>query len=256
MLKLERNLLIFDTETHDLGPPHRLHIVELGFILLYPDGREPKVWQSLFKPPKPITAGATGVHGITNDDVADAPRFIDVAQNLGHGFKDCDYCGYNVKFDVDVFKAEMTWCQQPWSYDGAKLVDPLKLWQHVEPRKLENAVRRWAKREPTQSHRADADARDAYDTLLGLLTEVTHLPRTPAELHALCFKDDTDFVDPDRKFIWQDKTACFNFGKWKGTPIGRVPASYLTWMVESGDFSPSVKTIISSALRGELPRRP
>lgn len=253
LLTLERPLVCLDVETHDKVPPEKAHICELGFKIFYHDGRPPKIWESFIKPGVPIAPGAEEVHGISNADVADAPFFSAIAKNLASGFRDCDFLGYNVRFDLRVISAEMQRAGVQWTYEGARIIDPFRLWQVAVPRSLADAVREFAGREPTNSHRALADVEDAIDAAAGMLTRWGHLPKQLQELHDLCFSDTTR-VDPDGKFIWNNGVACISFGKHAGTAIDRVDRSYLQWMATKGDFSPEVKRIATEALAGVYPK--
>ena len=261
MLILTRNFFWIDVETSSKAAPAQSYICELGFYRFEPNKSDPtKVWESFIKPFDPktgtvkkIAASATDVHHITDEDVKDAPRFLDIAASLNKGFRDCDYGGYNVGFDLDVLLAEFTRCGYDWTYRGAFKVDSLRIWQHIEPRHLANAVRRWAKREPTLSHRALADAKDAMDVCFGLLKETTSLPRAPRDLHGLCF-DDSSLIDLERKFTWEGETPVVNFSKYKGFAMDKVPSGFYKWMLD-GDFSAETKAIAEAAFRGEFPKR-
>lgn len=61
-------------------------------------------------------------------------------------------------------------------------------------------------------------------------------------------------VDFDGKFKWQGDQAVIGFGKHAGTPLERLPASYLRWMLES-DFPASTKHVVRRYLAGEYPAR-
>lgn len=61
-------------------------------------------------------------------------------------------------------------------------------------------------------------------------------------------------VDFDGKFKWSGDQAVIGFGKHAGTPLERLPASYLRWMLES-DFPASTKDVVRRFLAGEYPAR-
>lgn len=66
---------ILDTETTGIQRPE---IVEIAII----DGTGKTLFNSLVKPPNPIPAEATAIHGITNEIVADAPDFETVWKSI------------------------------------------------------------------------------------------------------------------------------------------------------------------------------
>ena len=65
---------VFDCETTGTAP-ERDEIVSLAVVRLDADGVETRRFARLVRPSRPIPAEATAVHGITDDDVASAPRF-------------------------------------------------------------------------------------------------------------------------------------------------------------------------------------
>jgi len=252
LLPLTRPLIALDVETFSKLPPEENHICEIGFRMIYPDGREPKRWVSFVKPPLEIHEEATAVHHITNEMVKDAPSWKEVGPNIAKGFTDCDYAGYNVRFDLRVIAGEMARIGVPWSYSNAFLLDGLRLWQVSASRTLTDALREFCGREPTGAHRALEDAEDALDVIIGQLKRFDKLPRDLKQLHDLCFKDNGK-VDPDGKFIWKGKDVAITFGKHSGKRLQDIPRAYLEWMCGQS-FSNEVKTLLGTFLEsGKLP---
>lgn len=254
---LTRPLFSIDIETHAFVAPENSHIIEMGVIGYYPDGTT-KEFHSLFKPPIPITQEATDKHGITNEMVKDAPAFKGAgAQRLAATFTDCDFCGYNVLFDLRVLQGELTRSGIPWRYRKAYLLDGYALWKAIKPRTLEGALKEFLDREPRQAHRALEDAKDAYDVFLAMLDRfgLNYIPET---IHKMCFKeiDDSNWVDPDGKFIWDNNEVICNFGEngKKKTPLRQMSSRYLKWILNS-DFSPEVKELVKNALNNLYPTR-
>lgn len=255
LLKLKRPLIWTDVETHDVGPPEQLHICDISFIVLYPAElqKEPKVWGSLVKPPKPITAAATEAHHITNEEVANAPTWDQLGANIAKGFTDCDFGGYNIRFDMRVIYSEMLRIGVKWSFETAKLVDALRIWHIGAPRTLSDAVREFCKREPTEAHRAAGDTRDAMEVAFAMLQRFEHLPRDIDSLHQLSFADKNK-LDPDGKIIWIGSEAGLSFGKHNGVVLKNIPRGYLEWIM-GGGFAPEVKKIVGDALLGIYPSK-
>lgn len=255
LLKLERPIIAFDVETHDICIPEEARIVEIGFIKYFPGGAT-KEWNSLIKPDKPIEAGATAVHKIENSHVTDSPTFKQIAVNLAKGFADCDYAGYNVKFDLRVLQGEMARAGIQWSYADARLVDGLRLWQVSEPRTLSDAVKRFLNRPPSEAHRAMGDAKDAWEVIQGMLAQFPKLPRDVPSIHELCFPRNPDWLDAEGKISWKGdgEVPVLTFGKWNGTQLHLVDKGYLQWML-NGNFSDEVKDILRKGLAGEWPAR-
>jgi DNA polymerase-3 subunit epsilon len=215
----------------------------------------PKRWGGFIKPDLLITPAATAVHGITNEMVADAYRFRDIASGIAKHFVDCDFCGYNVRFDLRCVAAEMQRAGYVWSQGKARIVDALRMWQVAKPRTLSDCIRENCGREPNDAHRALADADDARDAALALFSKYPDkLPTDLDELHKLCFSSNN--VDPDGKFVWNPANqAVINFGKHQGTTVDKVPRDYFAYMLKKGDFAPEVLKIMRDALVGVYPVR-
>ena len=92
-LKLQNPLIFFDLETTGVNAS-KDRIVEISYIKLMPNGTE--VEKTLrINPEMHIPEEATAVHGITDADVADKPRFKDIAKELARVFEGCDIAGFN-----------------------------------------------------------------------------------------------------------------------------------------------------------------
>lgn len=79
-IKLTRPVVFFDLETTGTSITHD-RIVELSYIKVYPDGKEDSETIRV-NPGCHIPAEATAVHHITDADVADAPRFAEIAPRV------------------------------------------------------------------------------------------------------------------------------------------------------------------------------
>ncbi|HLS33026.1 MAG TPA: 3'-5' exonuclease, partial [Brevibacterium sp.] len=71
---------VIDVETTGLSPEHE-RIIELAIVRADEHGRPLDQWVSRLQPDRPV--GATHVHGITEADLAHAPRFADLAVSIG-----------------------------------------------------------------------------------------------------------------------------------------------------------------------------
>ncbi|HNL82848.1 MAG TPA: 3'-5' exonuclease, partial [Chitinophagaceae bacterium] len=77
-------------------------IVEIAIVKIAPDGTK-QVKRKLINPLVPIPAGATEVHGITDEMVKDAPTFKQVANEVKQFLDGCDIGGYNSnRFDMPL----------------------------------------------------------------------------------------------------------------------------------------------------------
>lgn len=80
-------------------------VVEMAVVRVEP-GRGPElVLDTLVNPSRRV--GCTYVHGITDRDVADAPRFEQVAGRLLRAVSGCVVAAYNASFDLRFLEAEL-----------------------------------------------------------------------------------------------------------------------------------------------------
>ena len=90
---------VFDCETTGTTPG-RDEIVSLALVRLDPDGAEIARYTTLVRPSGPIPPGATAVHGITDETVAEAPSFAEVARELLALLDGAVFVAHNASFDL------------------------------------------------------------------------------------------------------------------------------------------------------------
>ncbi len=95
---------IIDFETTGLTPGAD-RIVEVAVARVDAQGDVRLVFDTLVNPMRRVSA--TEIHGITDADVADAPRFADIAGELVAALSDCVVAAYNVYFDINFLNAEL-----------------------------------------------------------------------------------------------------------------------------------------------------
>lgn len=140
MLTLRRPLVIFDLETTGVSVTHD-RIVEICLLKVYPDFRE-ELRTYRINPGMPIPAGATAVHGITNEDVADKPSFKDMSSEISQFIRDCDFGGFNSnKFDFPMLVEEFFRAHIEIDVQQCKFVDAQRIYHMKEPRTLSAAYK-------------------------------------------------------------------------------------------------------------------
>lgn len=80
-------------------------ITEIGMVKII-GGVEVARWQSLINPQRHIPARITQLTGISDEMVAEAPLFADIAQDLEEFTRDCVFVAHNVNFDYGFIKQE------------------------------------------------------------------------------------------------------------------------------------------------------
>ncbi|HNO80579.1 MAG TPA: exonuclease domain-containing protein [Phycisphaerae bacterium] len=78
----------------------------MGLVVCEP-GQKTRQASQLINPDRPIPMDARSVHGITDADVATAPRFEAVAQTVGELFCNAWLVGHNIRFDVGFLSMEL-----------------------------------------------------------------------------------------------------------------------------------------------------
>ncbi len=92
---------VFDCETTGTDVTED-EIVSLALIRLDRHGREESRYTVLVRPSRPIPAEATAVHGISDGDVEQAPRFAQVAAELLARLGDAVFVAHNASFDLGM----------------------------------------------------------------------------------------------------------------------------------------------------------
>lgn len=90
---------VFDCETTGTRPGLD-EIVSVAIVRLDTDGVETVRYARRVHPSRPIPAEATAVHGISDEDVAGAPRFAEIASELGELLAGAVFVAHNALFDL------------------------------------------------------------------------------------------------------------------------------------------------------------
>lgn len=94
---------VVDLETTGLRPSWHDRIVEIGIVLLDPDGEQEATWQTLVNPQRDL--GPQEVHGIAAADVLAAPTFADVAGTVADLLRGRTLVAHNATFDTSFLRA-------------------------------------------------------------------------------------------------------------------------------------------------------
>lgn len=207
--------IFYDTETTGIKPD-RDRIIEIAAY----DPVGGRRFESFVNPGIPIPPDVTAIHHITDDMVASAPSFAQVAIEFANF---CEgetvlIAHNNDSFDVHFLKNEFQrhQVQMPtW-----KFLDSLK----------------WARR-----YRPDLPRHT-----LQFLREIYSIPANNAHralddvivLHEV-FSRMIDDLAIDEVFSLLNKPRALQhmpFGKHQGTPLSQVPKSYVQWLAGSGAF--------------------
>ena len=102
---------VVDLETPGLFPGGHDRIVEVGVVLVSPDGEVEDTWETLLNPGRDL--GRQDIHGICAADVLGAPTFPDVAGTLAELLRGRTFVAHNAAFDARFVAARCGW----WGYE-------------------------------------------------------------------------------------------------------------------------------------------
>ena len=103
--------VVFDCETTGLAPSQGDEIVSIGAVRIH-RGRvmHGETFELHANPARPIPALASSIHGITDEDVADAPPVEEVVRRF-HAFAgDAILVGFNIAFDMRFLQLKQRRC--------------------------------------------------------------------------------------------------------------------------------------------------
>lgn len=97
---------MLDTETTGMPVTDGHRIIEIGCVELHGRRLTGRHFHVYLNPDRDIDEGAIAVHGITNDYVADKPRFREVADEFYEFIKGAQLIIHNAAFDVGFINNE------------------------------------------------------------------------------------------------------------------------------------------------------
>lgn len=245
-LKLQRPLVFFDLETTgiNIGTDR---IVEISYYKVFPNGNaEGKTLR--VNPGMPIPPEATAVHGITDDDVRDCPRFEQIAPEIAAVIEDSDLAGYNSNyFDVPLLAEELLRAKVNVDLKRKHLVDAFAIFKKQEPRNLTAAYKFYCGKSLDDAHSAQADTMATYEVLMAQLERYDEVPDTVEALDEYT-RGQVQFADFAGRIAYDaEGKEIFNFGKHKGMrvkDIFRRDPSYYAWLMNT-DFPAYTKQVFT-----------
>lgn len=254
-LNLKNPIVFLDLETTGVDPS-RDRILEISLVKVMPDGTK-EVKTRRINPEMPIPPAATAVHGITDEDVKDCPRFREIAKSLAAYIEGCDFGGFNSnKFDIPVLAEEFLRAGVDVDLKKRKMVDVQNIFHKMEQRTLVAAYKFYCDKDLENAHSAEADTLATYEVLMAQLDRYEELKN---DIDFLAdFSSRSQFVDYAGRIVYDEKgVEVFNFGKHKGRSVAEVfreEPSYYSWMM-NGDFPKYTQKVITEIRLRELGNR-
>ena len=244
-LKLTKPLCFFDLETTGTDVS-KDRIIEIAIIKVNTDGSRESLEVRL-NPGIPIPPESTLIHGITDEMVANEPKFKDKARNIYNFLKGCDLAGFNSdRFDIPLLVEELLRADLDFDFKNTKTIDVQNIFHKMEERTLSAALKFYCDKELTDAHTAIADAKATLDVLLAQLDRYSELEPNVDFLNDFSTRKKTaDFAG---FLIYnKDDQICFGFGKHKGKKVNEIlkeEPGYFGWILNA-DFPRYTKKILT-----------
>jgi DNA polymerase III epsilon subunit-like protein len=113
-----------DVEGNGGTPPE---IVQIGITEILDLTLGEHMWEWLVQPSAPIARTATRIHGISDDDVANAPTMDDIADDIMTWTDGAVIVGHNVRVEVDIIKRSIP------DWNPVAAIDTLRLAKALMP---------------------------------------------------------------------------------------------------------------------------
>lgn len=102
--------VVLDTETTGLDPAQGHRVIEIGGLELRNRRPTDQRFHVYLQPDRTIDAEAIKIHGITNEFLADQPRFVDIADRFLSFIRDTQLIIHNAAFDLGFLNHELRRC--------------------------------------------------------------------------------------------------------------------------------------------------
>ena len=250
-LNLRNPLVFFDLETTGIDIA-KDRIVEISMVKVMPNGEE-IVKTRRINPGMPIPPESTAIHGITDEDVKDCPKFKEIAKSLAAQIEGCDLAGFNSnRFDIPMLAEEFLRAGVDVDLNRRKFIDVQTIFHKMEQRNLTAAYKFYCNKDLANAHSAEADTMATYEVLKAQLYRYPELENDVNFLSK--YSSFTNNVDFAGRMVYNEKgQEVINFGKYKGRLVEEVlksDPSYYAWIM-NGDFPLNTKKMLTEIrLRG------
>lgn len=212
-------------------------IVQICLISIDSEGKRDVLLNTLVNPEMPISEGASEVHGIYDSDVAEAPTFSQIADQLESYFNNAKaIIGYNSsKFDNTMLNEEFIRINRQFDISSKPQIDVKRLLEYVEPRDLNSVSERYLGKTIEGAHDACVDVEATLD-IMEKLKEIGNL-QTMKHV-GLASTIGNGSITGDGRISWIDARVTISFGKWDGTALFdavRADPRYFDWIINKAD---------------------
>jgi DNA polymerase-3 subunit epsilon len=126
--------IILDTETTGLETADGHRVIEIGCVELIDRRPSRKHFHQYINPERPIDDGAMEVHGISNEFLADKPRFGEIVDELLEYLAGAELIIHNAPFDIGFLDYELSLLGRGDRIDDhCAVLDTLELARNLHP---------------------------------------------------------------------------------------------------------------------------
>ena len=128
--------IMLDTETTGLEWRQGDRVIEIGCVELLNRRLTGKHFHRYLNPERAIAAGAQAVHGLTDEFLADKPKFAEIADELVEFIAGAEVVIHNAPFDVGFLDNELALLgRDPLKTACATITDTLRMARDLRPGK-------------------------------------------------------------------------------------------------------------------------
>ncbi len=255
-LNLKKPLVFLKVATTGMEPVDRKEkrgdrIVEISITRIEADRTTVKTGTRLVNPGFPIPAEATLVNGITDADVANMPKFADIAHNLYSFIGDADFAGFSLtNFDLRFLTEEFNRAGVPFTVYERKIIDLSSIFNQMEKRDFRAAALKFAGQElsdsPISSPTANITSINILNGMVAAYSDKEVFANANPDILHETFN--RNVLDVQKKIILnKDKRPVFNFGKYEGLLVADMMISdpgYCDWCINASDLPSDTKLIL------------
>jgi len=132
--------IVLDTETTGLEPSQGHRIIEIGCVEMINRRLTGNNYHQFLQPDREIDEGAQAVHGISNESLADKPRFGDVVKDFIEYLDGAELIIHNAPFDVGFINHELNMCGEEYGKVATycTVIDTLVMARKMRPGRKNN----------------------------------------------------------------------------------------------------------------------
>lgn len=152
---MAKRQIILDTETTGINPSDGHRIVEIGCVEMFNRRLTGNNFHVYLNPDRFMDQEVINIHGITNEFVADKPRFRDIAQQFFEYIQGAELVIHNAAFDVGFINHEFNLLKPalPQVQTVCAILDTLAMARDLHPGQKNNLDALCRRYDVNNSHR-------------------------------------------------------------------------------------------------------